>query len=729
MADMDKESVKAQTVTRQSPEPFDAKDIPQPETKSGAETGISIMDSGPEETRLLNLIARLRRQNVEDHYGIPQIVMCGYQSTGKSSVLEAITEIPFPTDVSLCTKCVTAVTLSEGTSKTKVVEVTIEPSRDSPQERIKRLRKFRRGPEDIKAWDTVKGFLQDAEKSVLEGMDKRKSITKDVVHVKISILNRKPLQLYDLPGLMGIDDDEGRVKQDAETIMGDYMAKPRAIILAVVRAKSDSNNAEMNVLDWCRKEYDPDGNRSMCVLTHPDESGKHTKDWLAVFSTEELSKTYGFKGQWHVLRNWPRSTGVTSEHRDQKELEFFRDSPWSAVEVHKRGAKALTDRLRKLLFSNLKQCLPEMSQRLQQQLQSIEHQLKELSGPEDDSKRLEGFRYKLEKLKQQATDYSRGTYDEYISQNFPDGSKKVPRTESTNVGSESLGGAAWLGSRIVDEGEQFRQSIHFYGHTWESLISRISAPRYPDLTPPAQPTGPVPEKWKSWKRLFDDPDTEAREASQTLIARRGQPSLWHQDFNRIQEFFWRMSENWHEISLWHVEVILKYCREYCKLMVADGFARQWSKDDICGFANAKVVAQRYVSQYVAHELARRESNALKQLDELNEDRKRRIFSFDVSYLGMQREYSDQQFFTSNRKAQLVHHNSKKTQTNEAIEPLEARNMSMAGKRHDQMDHIQSYVCEFVHAAVSYYQASAYYSAVRNSTNFGFAQSVCTKRLT
>jgi hypothetical protein len=52
-----------------------------------------------EQRELMDLVDRLRHAGLSSVLQLPQIVVCGDQSSGKSSVLEAITEIPFPRKV------------------------------------------------------------------------------------------------------------------------------------------------------------------------------------------------------------------------------------------------------------------------------------------------------------------------------------------------------------------------------------------------------------------------------------------------------------------------------------------------------------------------------------------------------------------------------------------------------------------------------------------------------
>jgi len=60
---------------------------------------------------LLDILDRLRSQGLSRFVDLPQIIVCGDQSSGKSSVLEAISGMSFPAKDNLCTRFATELIL------------------------------------------------------------------------------------------------------------------------------------------------------------------------------------------------------------------------------------------------------------------------------------------------------------------------------------------------------------------------------------------------------------------------------------------------------------------------------------------------------------------------------------------------------------------------------------------------------------------------------------------
>src|SRR3954470_20979350 len=78
---------------------------------------------------LLDIIDSLRAQGVSRYVDLPEIIVCGDQSAGKSSVLEAISCMPFPTKDGLCTRFATELVLRRGREVNTKLSITPGESR------------------------------------------------------------------------------------------------------------------------------------------------------------------------------------------------------------------------------------------------------------------------------------------------------------------------------------------------------------------------------------------------------------------------------------------------------------------------------------------------------------------------------------------------------------------------------------------------------------------------
>jgi hypothetical protein len=118
-----------------------------PETPPGYPTPLIMASDQDFEFKLTNtvqldIIDELRELGVGDFVALPQLVVVGDQSSGKSSVLEALLELPFTRDSGLCTRFATQITMR----KTNYDNITISiiPRSSTSAEKSERLRAFKK---------------------------------------------------------------------------------------------------------------------------------------------------------------------------------------------------------------------------------------------------------------------------------------------------------------------------------------------------------------------------------------------------------------------------------------------------------------------------------------------------------------------------------------------------------------------------------------------------------
>ena len=143
-----------------------------------------------EQRKVLDIVDHLRRQGLSGIVELPQLVVCGDQSSGKSSVLEAITEIPFPRNENLCTRFATEIILRR--HATSAISTRITPDKCRPEAEQQELRDFAR---TITDFTQLPGIIAEATKAMgLEEVgETNKAFARDVLTVEISGPSRPQL--------------------------------------------------------------------------------------------------------------------------------------------------------------------------------------------------------------------------------------------------------------------------------------------------------------------------------------------------------------------------------------------------------------------------------------------------------------------------------------------------------------------------------------------------------
>jgi hypothetical protein len=319
---------------------------------------------------LLDIIDKLRSQGISRFVDLPQIIVCGDQSSSKSSVLEAISGMSFPTKDNLCTRFATELVLRRHPSVS--VKVHIHPGLDRSDEEKKRLHAFAYILHDF----DISGVVEEAKNAMgINGNDK--VFSTDILRVEISGPSQPHLTMVDMPGLF-LAGNKHQTEDDSklvESLVLSYMREPRSIILAVVSAKSDF--ALQQVTRHARA-MDPKGTRTLGLITKPDtlDEGSDSEKFFAELAQ---NKDVEFRLGWHVLcnRNYAMRDTSTAE-RDEHEEKFFSKGVWTLLEPSQLGVTALRTRLSNVLRDQIMVQLPSVLKDVEAGIKQCEDGLAEL---------------------------------------------------------------------------------------------------------------------------------------------------------------------------------------------------------------------------------------------------------------------------------------------------------------------------------------------------------------
>lgn len=298
-----------------------------------------------------------------DSLDLPQIVVVGSQSSGKSSVLENIVGRDFlPRGSGIVTRRPLILQLinipSERDDKPVNDEVHI-PHTPASVAGQQEWAEFHHVPgRRFYDFSEVKREIE-AETARIAGNNK--GINRQPINLKIYSPHVLSLTLVDLPGLtkVPIGDQPTDIEKQTRNLITEYIAKPNSIILAVSPANVDLVNSEALKL---ARHVDPMGRRTIGVLTKLDLMD-HGTNALDILSGRVYPLKLGFIGivnrsQHDIQGNKSLSDAL------QAEREFFKNHPAYRNMANRCGTQFLAKSLNQTLMSHIRDRLPDIKARL-----------------------------------------------------------------------------------------------------------------------------------------------------------------------------------------------------------------------------------------------------------------------------------------------------------------------------------------------------------------------------
>ncbi|QIW96924.1 hypothetical protein AMS68_002442 [Peltaster fructicola] len=298
-----------------------------------------------------------------DSLDLPQIVVVGSQSSGKSSVLENIVGRDFlPRGSGIVTRRPLVLQLinipSDRDDKPKSHEVN-QPHTPASVAGQGEWAEFNHMPS--RRFYDFQEVKREIENETNRIAGSNKGINRQPINLKVYSPHVLSLTLVDLPGLtkVPIGDQPTDIEKQTRNLISEYIAKPNSIVLAVSPANVDLVNSEALKL---ARHVDPMGKRTIGVLTKLDLMD-HGTNALDILSGRVYPLKLGFIGvvnrsQQDIQGNKSMSDALSSER------EFFRMHPAYRNMANRCGTQYLARTLNTTLMAHIRDRLPDIKARL-----------------------------------------------------------------------------------------------------------------------------------------------------------------------------------------------------------------------------------------------------------------------------------------------------------------------------------------------------------------------------
>uniref|UniRef100_A0A8D2N836 Dynamin-1-like protein n=1 Tax=Zonotrichia albicollis TaxID=44394 RepID=A0A8D2N836_ZONAL len=297
---------------------------------------------------------------------LPQIVVVGTQSSGKSSVLESLVGrdlLPRGTGV-----------VTRRPLILQLVHVSPEDGRkgagdENDPATWKNSRHLAKEVDAAewgkflhtknKIYTDFDEIRQEIENETERISGNNKGISPEPIHLKIFSANVVNLTLVDLPGMtkVPVGDQPKDIELQIRELILQFISNPNSIILAVTAANTDMATSEALKI---AREVDPDGRRTLAVITKLDLMDAGT-DAMDVLMGRVIPVKLGIIG---VVNRSQLDINNKKSVADSIRDEYgFLQKKYPSL-ANRNGTKYLARTLNRLLMHHIRDCLPELKTRI-----------------------------------------------------------------------------------------------------------------------------------------------------------------------------------------------------------------------------------------------------------------------------------------------------------------------------------------------------------------------------
>ncbi|XP_038616148.1 interferon-induced GTP-binding protein Mx1-like [Tachyglossus aculeatus] len=306
----------------------------------------------------IDLIDSLRALGLEKDMALPAIAVIGDQSSGKSSILEALSGVSLPRGSGIVTRC----------------PLVLKLKKLMPQQPWRGKIAYRAQEIELQSSLEVEKEINKAQDAIA---GKGVGISHELISLEISSPIVPDLTLIDLPGItrVAVGNQPQDIGNQIKSLIRKYIQKQETINLVVVPSNVDIATTE--ALSMAR-EVDPSGERTLGVLTKPDlvdQSAEENVVDVIRNLTIHLRKGYMIvkcRGQKDLQDRLSLTAAIEKEKLFFEEHQHFR----VLLEEKKATIPLLAERLTVELIEHIKKSLPMLIKQIKESHQNATEELR-----------------------------------------------------------------------------------------------------------------------------------------------------------------------------------------------------------------------------------------------------------------------------------------------------------------------------------------------------------------